>query len=78
METAYLHIEQSPELRGQLSTVGAKNAVLVIMASLLLIRGKSRLYNVPGSSDVLLMSHVLDKWGRSLLSRRTLFRSRHN
>ncbi len=73
METAYLHIEQSPELRGQLPTVGAKNAVLVIMASLLLTRGKSRLYNVPGSSDVLLMSRVLEQLGATV----TFFAEEH-
>lgn len=74
METAYLHIEQSSELRGELSTVGAKNAVLVIMASLLLTRGKSRLHNVPGSSDVLLMIRVLEQLGATV----TFFPEEHS
>ncbi len=60
---SYLEIKQSPELSGDISLYGAKNAVLVIMASLLLTSGKSRLKNVPGSSDVLHMIKLLESLG---------------
>jgi UDP-N-acetylglucosamine 1-carboxyvinyltransferase len=45
------------------SLYGAKNAVLVIMASLLLTNGKSILKNVPVSSDVLHMIALLESLG---------------
>jgi UDP-N-acetylglucosamine 1-carboxyvinyltransferase len=59
----YLEIKQSPELSGDVSLYGAKNAVLVIMASFLLTSGKSHLKNVPGSSDVLHMIKLLESLG---------------
>ena len=52
MENGYLKVEQSQALAGDVELVGAKNSVLVIMASLLLTTGKSILRNVPGSADV--------------------------
>ena len=63
MSNAYIQIEQSPQLQGEVSLVGAKNAVLVIMASLLLTSGKSRLTNVPCSADVLHMIKLLKELG---------------
>jgi UDP-N-acetylglucosamine 1-carboxyvinyltransferase len=59
----YLKINQSRALSGEVSLFGAKNAVLVIMASLLLTNGKSRLHNVPVSSDVLHMMKLLQLLG---------------
>ncbi len=59
----YVEIKQSPELSGEVSLYGAKNAVLVIMASLLLTSGKSLLKNVPASSDVLHMITLLESLG---------------
>jgi UDP-N-acetylglucosamine 1-carboxyvinyltransferase len=56
-------IEQSLELRGQSTAIGAKNAVLVIMASLILTEGKSVLKNVPHSNDVLQMISLLQDLG---------------
>jgi len=63
MSNAYIQIEQSQQLQGEASLVGAKNAVLVIMASLLLTSGKSRLTNVPCSTDVLHMIKLLKELG---------------
>ena len=60
---AYLKIKQSPALSGEVSLFGAKNAVLVIMASLLLTRGTSRLKNVPASTDVGEMIKLLRSLG---------------
>ena len=46
----FLKIEQSLNLRGEAKLVGAKNAALVIMASLILTKGKSILKNIPVNS----------------------------
>ncbi len=58
-----MQIDQSLELQGQVPLCGAKNAVLVIIASLLLTRGKSRLTNVPGSADMFQMLLLLQELG---------------
>ncbi len=52
MHNQSLLIAQSSPLEGTAELTGAKNAVLVIMASLILTKGKSILSNVPFSSDV--------------------------
>ncbi|MCL4229253.1 UDP-N-acetylglucosamine 1-carboxyvinyltransferase [Candidatus Dependentiae bacterium] len=62
----YLHIEQSLGLNGQASLFGAKNAVLVIMASTLLTNGKSRFTNVPRSHDVYQMMRLLTSLGAAV------------
>lgn len=56
-------IEYSPALQGEMYVGGAKNAVLVIMASLILTHGKSRLTNVPCSDDVFQMIELLHDLG---------------
>lgn len=58
-----LEIEQSPELSGTVELIGAKNAVLVIIASLVLTEGKSVLKNVPCSDDVFQMIQLLSDLG---------------
>lgn len=62
MHNQNLLIAQSPPLQGVAELTGAKNAVLVIMASLILTKGKSILSNVPFSSDVrnviILLQHL--------------------
>lgn len=63
MQNSFLQISKSMPLRGTVALTGAKNAVLVIMASLLLTRGKSILYNVPRSADVLHMITLLQELG---------------
>lgn len=63
MSNAHIIVEQSFGLKGQTSLVGAKNAVLVIIASLILTRGKSRLTNVPSSDDVLHMISLMQDLG---------------
>lgn len=59
-------VEQSPPLVGTVSLSGAKNAVLVIMASLILTRGKSTLYNVPAIADVYDMIKILESLGATI------------
>ena len=63
IDSSYLEVEQSLKLTGTASLVGAKNAVLVTMASLLLTSGKSKLTNVPASADVLHMIKLLEQLG---------------
>lgn len=58
-----IFIEKSNPLQGTLELSGAKNAVLVIMASLILTSGVSKLSNVPSSSDVLNMIELLNQLG---------------
>ncbi|MBT4577765.1 UDP-N-acetylglucosamine 1-carboxyvinyltransferase, partial [bacterium] len=62
-----LVVQESAPLRGTTRLWGAKNAVLVIMASLLLTRGKSRLTNVPSSCDVWQMIEVLKELGAAVV-----------
>ena len=64
--TSYLVIEPSGPLNGSVALAGAKNAVLVIMASLILTKGKSVLSNVPASDDVFQMMRVLQSLGAHL------------
>lgn len=59
----YMLIERSPCLQGEVTLEGAKNAVLVIMASLILAPGVSVLTNVPVSSDVFQMIKLLQSLG---------------
>lgn len=63
MKHEYLIVENSSCLSGEASLEGAKNAVLVIMASLILTKGISRLTNVPASRDVSVMSALLTELG---------------
>jgi UDP-N-acetylglucosamine 1-carboxyvinyltransferase len=66
MANAYLVMEQSLALQGQSEILGAKNAVLVIMASLILTNGKSRLTNVPFSDDTMHMIKLLRQLGATV------------
>lgn len=63
MSNEYILVEKSLNLKGEAHLVGAKNAVLVIMASLILADGESKLYNVPNSQDVLNMIKLLESLG---------------
>jgi UDP-N-acetylglucosamine 1-carboxyvinyltransferase len=66
MIDSYLEIEQSLNLNGEIELFGAKNAVLVTMASLLLTNGVSILSNVPASSDILHMISLLEELGAQI------------
>ncbi len=63
MSTSFIAITTSDPLHGSVNLVGAKNAVLVIMASLILTKGKNTLTNVPFSEDVLHMMRLLQSLG---------------
>jgi len=68
MTNEHLLIEHSPRLSGTAELTGAKNATLVIMASLILTSGKSRLSNIPFSEDVFQMITLLEKLGAHVTS----------
>lgn len=63
MSSGYIYVKKSGPLQGEVSLDGAKNAVLVIMASLLLTSGRSVLRNVPALSDVEQMIQILESLG---------------
>lgn len=66
MNHEFLLIEQSMGLRGEVSLFGAKNAVLVIISSLILTSGKSRLKNVPALGDIYQMITLLRDLGATV------------
>jgi len=59
-------IKQSPSLCGTVTLDGAKNAILVIMASLILTKGKSYITNVPASDDIYQMMMLLEDLGATV------------
>lgn len=63
MSSGYISVKKSGPLEGQVALSGAKNAILAIMASLLLTSGKSVLKNVPAISDVDEMIGILESLG---------------
>lgn len=63
MTNGYIEIRKSPPLSGTVDVNGAKNAVLVIMTSLILTNGTSVLENVPNIADVRLMITLLQDLG---------------
>jgi len=63
MKHLYLSVQTSPCLQGIVPVFGAKNAALVIIASLILTQGKSTLLNVPGSADIFCMIELLEELG---------------
>jgi len=56
-------VEQSVGLQGEVALEGAKNAVLVIMASSVLASGVTILTNVPALADVFQMKQLLEQLG---------------
>lgn len=63
MQQDYILVKRSGPLEGEVRLTGAKNAVLPIMASLLLTAGKSTLQNVPCLTDVDHMVLLLQELG---------------
>lgn len=66
MQNACLVVKESRPLHGTTTLIGAKNAALVMMASLILTRGKSILNNVPFSTDIRHMALLLQHLGAEL------------
>ena len=61
--TEKIRIIGGKQLKGEVSVSGAKNAVLKLMAAALLVKGESKIYNVPELTDVVIMLNVLEQLG---------------
>ncbi len=57
-------------LRGEVSIGGAKNAVLKLLAASILVKGSTKIYNVPRLTDVEIMLNVLTDLGASCIYNR--------
>ena len=58
-----IRITGGNSLKGEVSISGAKNAVLKLMAAALLVKGESKIHNVPELTDVVIMLSVLEQLG---------------
>ncbi len=67
MLNSHILVKKSPQINGVVEVSGAKNAVLVIISSLILTKGKSVLENVPNSSDVQHMINLLQDLGAEII-----------
>lgn len=56
-------IQGGEPLRGEVSIGGAKNAVLKLLAATILVKGKTKIHNVPHLTDVDIMLNVLSDLG---------------
>lgn len=56
-------IQGGETLKGEVSIGGAKNAVLKLLAATVLVKGKTKIYNVPQLTDVDIMLNVLSDLG---------------
>lgn len=56
-------IQGGETLKGEVSIGGAKNAVLKILAATILVKGQTKIYNVPQLTDVEIMLNVLSDLG---------------
>ncbi len=54
-------------LRGEVSIGGAKNAVLKLLAATILVKGSTKIYNVPKLTDVEIMLNVISDLGASCI-----------
>jgi len=54
-------------LKGEVSIGGAKNAVLKLLAATILVKGSTKIYNVPRLTDVEIMLNVISDLGASCI-----------
>ena len=54
-------------LKGEVSIGGAKNAVLKLIAATILVKGSTKIYNVPRLTDVEIMLNVISDLGASCI-----------
>ena len=59
-------IHGGESLRGEVSICGAKNSVLKLFAAAILVKGCTKIYNVPNLTDVNIMLQVLSDLGAKL------------
>lgn len=56
-------IQGGETLKGEVSVGGAKNSVLKLLAASILVKGQTKIYNVPQLTDVEIMLNVLSDLG---------------
>ena len=56
-------IEGGKRLEGELEISGAKNAILPVMAAMILTTGENKISRVPRVRDAITMLHLLNKLG---------------
>lgn len=66
-QSAYVSVEHSRALAGDVELEGAKNSALVIIASLLLTNGISTLRRIPPSADVFFMLKIMESLGAKIV-----------
>lgn len=59
-------IKGGTPLKGEVSIGGAKNAVLKLMAAAILVKGETKIYNVPDLTDVAIMLSVIEGLGTKI------------
>ena len=64
--TEKFRIHGGESLRGEVSICGAKNSVLKLFAAAILVKGCTKIYNVPNLTDVNIMLQVLSDLGAKL------------
>ena len=64
--TEKFKITGGESLRGEVSIGGAKNSVLKLLAASILVKGSTKIYNVPELTDVKVMLNVLSDLGAKL------------
>lgn len=62
-----LKIKGGTPLKGEVSIGGAKNAVLKLMAAAVLVKGETKIYNVPDLTDVEIMLNVIEQLGTKVI-----------
>ncbi len=60
---SYLHIHNSPKLKGSVKISGAKNSALPLIAATILAKNKTKITNVPNVSDVKTLIKLLEILG---------------
>ena len=60
-------IQGGETLKGEVSIGGAKNAVLKLLAATILVKGKTKIYNVPQLTDVEIILNILSDLGASYI-----------
>ncbi len=60
-------IQGGETLKGEVSVGGAKNSVLKLLAASILVKGRTKIYNVPRLTDVDIMLNVLSDLGASYI-----------
>ena len=64
--TEKFKIQGGETLKGEVSIGGAKNSVLKLLAAAILVKGCTKIYNVPQLTDVTIMLQVLSELGAKL------------